>query len=99
MSKFQPGAPSPARQCAAVAVASLVFALGACSEPTAPTPLASRSAAPAPSASAGVCPAPGTQLPGALNMLADPTMGTVPMARDAAQGNAGMYIAVGKSGC
>src|SRR5512140_156434 len=45
------------------------------------------------------CPAPGTGRPGALNMLHDATMWTIPMARDTAQGNAGMFIAVGKSGC
>ena len=45
------------------------------------------------------CPAPGTGLPGALNMLHDATMATIPMARDAAQGNAGMFNAVDKSGC
>ena len=47
----------------------------------------------------GQCPAPGTGLPGALNMLHDATMKTIPMVRDAAQGNAGMSIAVTKSGC
>jgi hypothetical protein len=45
------------------------------------------------------CAAPGTGLPGALNMLHDPTMFTIPMARDAAQGNAGMFHAVAVSGC
>jgi len=45
------------------------------------------------------CPAPGTGLPGALNMLHDPTMFTIPMARDAEQGNAGMFHAVDVSGC
>ena len=45
------------------------------------------------------CVAPGTGLPGALNMLHDPTMFTIPMARDAAQGNAGMFHAVDVSGC
>jgi hypothetical protein len=48
---------------------------------------------------AGLCPAPGTGLPGALNMLHDGTMVTIPMAHDAAQGNTGMFIAVGNSGC
>jgi hypothetical protein len=38
-------------------------------------------------------------LPGALNMLHDPTMAATPMARDAAQGNAGMFHAVAVSGC
>jgi len=45
------------------------------------------------------CGAPGTGLPGALNMIHDPTMLTTPMARDAAQGNAGMFHAVAVSGC
>ena len=48
---------------------------------------------------AGVCPAPGTGLSGALNMLHDATMWTIPMARDAAQGNAGMFTAVGNTAC
>ena len=48
---------------------------------------------------AGQCPAPGTGLPGALNMLHDATMWTIPMAHDAPQGNAGMFTAVGASGC
>ncbi len=47
----------------------------------------------------GVCPAPGTGLPGALNMLHDATMWTIPMARDAAQGNTGMFTAVGNTAC
>jgi len=34
---------------------------------------------------------------GALNMLHDPTMATVPMTHDAAQGNAGMFNAVAVS--
>jgi len=36
---------------------------------------------------------------GACNMLQDPTMWTIPMARDAAEGNAGMFRAVDVSGC
>jgi hypothetical protein len=36
---------------------------------------------------------------GALNMLHDPTMFTIPMARNAAQGTAGMFHAVAVSGC
>ena len=36
---------------------------------------------------------------GALNMLNDPTMLTIPMTRDAPQGNAGMFRAVAVSGC
>ena len=50
-------------------------------------------------AAASTCPAPGTGLAGALNMIADATMLTVPMVRDAAQGNAGMNTAVSNSGC
>jgi hypothetical protein len=45
------------------------------------------------------CPAPGGGFPGALNMLHDATMGTIPMKRDATQGNAGMSRAVHVSGC
>src|SRR5947208_1130971 len=45
------------------------------------------------------CPAPGSGLPGALNMVHDPTMLTTPMARDADQRNAGMFHAVDVSGC
>ena len=48
---------------------------------------------------ASTCPAPGTGLAGALNMIADATMLTVPMARDAAQGNAGMNTAVTNTAC
>jgi hypothetical protein len=36
---------------------------------------------------------------GALNMLNDPTMFSIPMTRDAPQGNAGMFGAVAVSGC
>lgn len=52
-----------------------------------------------PAQAAGVCPAPGTGLSGALNMLHDATMWTIPMTRDAAQGNAGMFRAVGNTLC
>jgi len=45
------------------------------------------------------CVSPGTGLPGALNMVHDATMLTTPMARDADQGNAGMFHAVDVSGC
>lgn len=50
---------------------------------------------------ATACPgaAPGTGLVGALNMLRDPTMLTVPMVHDAPQGNAGMFHAVAVSSC
>ena len=50
-------------------------------------------------ASGVVCPAPGTQLSGALNMLHDATMWTIPMSVDAPQGNAGMFRAVGNTLC
>ena len=43
--------------------------------------------------------APGTGFVGACNMLLDKTMVTIPMARDSAQGNAGMFHAVDVSGC
>ena len=36
---------------------------------------------------------------GALNMLMDETMWTIPMTHDAPQGNAGMFTAVGASDC
>ena len=45
------------------------------------------------------CPAPGTGLAGALNMLHDPTMFTIPGARAADQGIAGMFHAVDVSAC
>jgi hypothetical protein len=44
-------------------------------------------------------PSPAPCTVGALNMLHDDTMRTIPMVRDAAQGNAGMFTAVGVSGC
>lgn len=74
----------------------------ACSDvtsPTQPTRLTPRQTSFAATSADKVCPAPGTGLPGALNMLADPTMTSVPMARDAAQGNTGMFRAVDRSGC
>ena len=49
--------------------------------------------------SSTTCPAQGTGLPGALNMWHDPTMFTIPMARNADEGNAGMFHAVAVSGC
>jgi hypothetical protein len=61
--------------------------------------LASTAFAAHPVEAAGLCPAPGTGLPGALNMLHDATMLTIPMTHDAAQGNAGMFLAVDNSGC
>ena len=49
------------------------------------------------SAEAATTAAPGPAFCGALNMVHDATMFTIPMTHDAAQGNAGMFIAVGKS--
>ena len=53
----------------------------------------------APVAAAGVCPAPGSGLPGALNMIHDATMLSVPMARNNPNGNAGMFTAVHNTSC
>lgn len=53
----------------------------------------------APQPAEAACPAPGTGYAGALNMLHDPTMRTIPMTHDAPQGNAGMFTAVANSGC
>jgi hypothetical protein len=52
-----------------------------------------------PAQAAGVCPAPGTGWAGALNMILDPTMGAIMDAHTAAQGDAGMFLAVGKTAC
>jgi hypothetical protein len=49
------------------------------------------------SVEASTTPASGTACVGALNMLRDATMFTIPMAHDAAQGNAGMFHAVAVS--
>lgn len=53
----------------------------------------------APHPAEAACPAPGTGYAGALNMLHDATMWTIPMTRDALQGNAGMFGAVANSSC
>jgi hypothetical protein len=45
------------------------------------------------------CPAPGGGYAGALNMLHDATMGTIPMTRNNPNGNAGMFRAVSNSAC
>ena len=83
-------------------------AITACSDMTAPKNLVSaslpRATILAPSTVARAeasrsCPAPGTGLAGALNMLQDPTMFTVPGARAADQGIAGMFHAVDVSAC
>ncbi len=56
--------------------------------------------APAPALAAGpVCPAPGTGLPGALNMIADPTMKQIMDDHTAWQGDAGMARAVTNTYC
>ena len=47
----------------------------------------------------GTAEAPRPCAAGALNMLHDPTMFSIPMARNAAQGTAGMFHAVAVSGC
>ena len=80
-------------------IASVVIT--ACSDMTAPTEIQPSGPAGRASFAEGSrpCPAPGTGLPGALNMVHDATMFTIPMARDAAQGNAGMFHAVDVSGC
>jgi hypothetical protein len=80
---------------ATAVIASVV--LSACSETTAPGEM--QPAGPSFAVGSRPCAAPGTGLPGALNMVHDATMLTVPMARDAEQGNAGMFHAVDVSGC
>ncbi|MBI5878151.1 MAG: hypothetical protein HZB53_10910 [Chloroflexi bacterium] len=50
-------------------------------------------------ADGGTCPAPGTGYAGARNMIADATMGSIPMARDNINGNIGMHTAVVNSSC
>jgi hypothetical protein len=76
-------------------------AITACSDTTGPTEMQSPGAPRSASFAEGSrqCPAPGTGLPGALNMIHDPTMLSIPMERDAPQGNAGMFHAVEVSGC
>ncbi len=49
-----------------------------------------------PAQASGQCPAPGTGLPGALNMLHDAGMFTIPLSP---KGDAGMWTALGRSGC
>jgi hypothetical protein len=85
-------------------IAIAIIAAGvitACSDMTAPTEVQSSGLVGRASLAEGsrTCPAPGTGLPGALNMLLDPTMFTIPMVHDAAQGNVGMFHAVDVSGC
>jgi hypothetical protein len=88
-------------------IASIV--ISACSDTTAPETLVPRVlpalAILAPQSDPALLVAPGSaEAPspceaGALNMLHDPTMFTIPMARNAPQGNAGMFHAVAVSGC
>jgi hypothetical protein len=84
---------------ASAIIASLVIT--ACSDTTGPTEMQSPGLARSASFAEGSrqCPAPGTGLPGGLNMIHDPTMASIPMERDAPQGNAGMFHAVDVSGC
>ena len=84
---------------AAASIASVVTT--ACSDMTGPVEVQARELAGRPSfvEASRPCPAPGTGLPGALNMVHDATMLTIPMARNAEQGNAGMFHAVAVSGC
>ncbi len=58
--------------------------------------LASTAFAAQPAQPSRQCPSPGTGLPGALNMLHDAGMFTIPLAP---QGDAGMWTALGRSGC
>jgi hypothetical protein len=53
----------------------------------------------APHPAEAACPAPGGTNAGALNMVHDATMLTIPMIHDAPQGNAGMTTAVNNSSC
>ncbi len=53
----------------------------------------------APHPAEAACPAPGGGYAGALNMVHDATMLTIPMTHDAPQGNAGMDTAVANSSC
>jgi hypothetical protein len=70
----------------------------ACSDMTGPTDMQSAGRASF-AQSSRPCVAPGGGFSGALNMMHDPTMLTIPMVRDAPQGNAGMFRAVAVSGC
>jgi hypothetical protein len=92
---------------AAAIIASVVIT--ACSDMTAPKPLVpgvlpasailAPQSAPALLVAAGSAEASTACEAGALNMLHDPTMFTIPMTRDAPQGNTGMFHAVAVSGC
>jgi hypothetical protein len=81
-----------------IATAILAFGvLTACSDTTGPAD--TQSELRASFASSRQCPSPGTGLAGAENMLHDPTMLTIPMLRDAPQGNIGMFRAIDESAC
>ena len=84
---------------AATITASVVAT--ACSDMTGPTEIQSPGPAGRVSFAAGSrpCVAPGGGFSGALNMLHDETMATIPMTRNAPQGNLGMARAVDVSGC
>ena len=80
-------------------IATAIIASGvitACSDMTGPAEMQSAGRASFAEGSR-TCPAPGTGLPGALNMLHDPTMLTRPEA--AQPGIDGMFHAVAVSGC
>jgi hypothetical protein len=79
---------------------AIVAAVGitACSDMTSPSEMQSPGLASFAEGSRP-CVAPGGGFPGALNMLHDATMLTIPMARAADQGIAGMFHAVAVSGC
>ena len=74
------------------------FLITACSDVTAPQQFVP-AGGPAAALLTSPCPAPGTGLPGAFNMIHDATMFDIPMANNAPQGTAGMFHAVGVSGC
>jgi hypothetical protein len=75
--------------------------LTACSDMTAPAEMQAPGLAGRPSFAEGSrpCVAPGGGFSGALNMLHDATMFTIPGVRAAEQGIAGMFHAVDVSGC
>jgi hypothetical protein len=73
-------------------------AITACSDMTGPAEMQSAGRASFAEGSRP-CVAPGGGFAGALNMLHDETMLSIPMDRDAPQGNIGMFRAVAVSGC
>ena len=84
---------------AAASIASVVTT--ACSDITGPIEMQARELVGRPSfvETSRPCPAPGGGFPGALNMLHDRTMLSIPMERAADQGIAGMFHAVDVSAC